>query len=130
MPRILVVDDHFYNVKLLEARLLMADYEVAVAGSGVEALSMIGELRPDLVLLDVMMPGMDGYEVTRRIRRDPITASLPVILVSALDKPSDRQAGLDAGADDFLIKPVDDVDLFPAIRRFASGSHAQRRQKA
>jgi two-component system cell cycle response regulator len=131
MPaRILVVDDHFYNVKLLEARLLLAGYEVGVAGGGPEALSKIGDFQPDLVLLDVMMPGMDGYEVTRRIRRDPETADLPVILVSALDKRSDREAGLEAGADDFLTKPVEDAQLLPAVRRFARGSRARRLQKA
>jgi two-component system cell cycle response regulator len=118
MARVLVVDDTFYNVKLLEARLQIAGYEVVTAANGEEALARIEQARPDLVLLDVMMPGMDGYEVCRRIRQNPATAQLPVVMVTALDKPSDRDAGMAAGADDYLTKPVEDNALFPAVRRF------------
>jgi len=115
--RVLVVDDTFHNVKLLEARLQIASYEVETAFSGAEALEKIARRLPDLVLLDVMMPGMDGYEVCRRLRQSAATAHLPIVMVTALDKASDRDAGLEAGADDYLIKPIDDDVLFPAIRR-------------
>jgi two-component system cell cycle response regulator len=115
--RVLVVDDNFLNVKLLEELLKSASYEVATAMSGEAALEKLRQSRPDIVLLDVMMPGMDGYEVCRRIRQNERTARLPVIMVTALDKPSDREMGFVAGADDFLNKPVDENVLFPAMRR-------------
>ena len=114
---ILVVDDTFHNVKLLEARLQIADYDVMSASSGEEALAQLGRRIPDIVLLDIMMPGMDGYEVCRRIRQNPATAALPVVMVTALDKQSDRDMALAVGADDFLTKPVEDSVLFPIIRR-------------
>jgi len=110
--RVLVVDDTLLNVKLLEAMLKAQNYEVACAFNGSDALARIDERKPDIVLLDVMMPGMDGYEVCRQIRKNPKTADLPVIMVTALDKSTDRDAGLAAGADDFLVKPVDDKVLF------------------
>jgi two-component system cell cycle response regulator len=113
----LVVDDNIYNVKLLEARLLVEGYLVVTAFNGEEALAAVDLRKPDIVLLDVMMPGMDGFEVCRRIRANPQTASLPVIMVTALDKLSDREAGMAAGADDFLTKPVEVELLFPAMRR-------------
>lgn len=113
----LVVDDNFYNVKLLEARLQVQGYLVATAFGGEEALAQIEAFNPQIVLLDVMMPGMDGYEVCRRIRQNPATAHLPVVMVTALDKPSDRDAAMAAGADGFLTKPVEDDMLFPMIRR-------------
>src|ERR1700742_4093788 len=115
--RVLVVDDNIVNVKLLEELLKSASYEVATAMSGEAALEKVGQSRPDIVLLDVMMPGMDGYEVCRRIRQSEKTARLPVILVTALDKASDREEGLAAGADDFINKPLEDDVLFPAMRR-------------
>jgi two-component system cell cycle response regulator len=114
--RVLVVDDILSNVKLLEAKLTAEYFEVATAYGGVEALAKIEEQAPDIVLLDVMMPGMDGFEVCRRIKREPKTAHLPVVMVTALDQPADRVAGLDAGADDFLTKPVDDAALFARVR--------------
>ncbi len=115
--RVLVVDDNFVNVKLLEELLKSASYQVATALSGEAALEKVRQSRPDIVLLDVMMPGMDGYEVCRRIRQSEKAARLPVIMVTALDKPGDREMGLAAGADDFLNKPVDDGVLLPAMRR-------------
>src|ERR1700710_3109191 len=114
--RVLVVDDILSNVKLLEAKLT-AEYFHAVRGvGGVEWLAKIDEAAPDIVLLDVMMPGMEGLEVCRRIKNNPKTAHIPVVMVTALDQPSDRVAGLDAGADDFLTKPVDDAALFARVR--------------
>src|ERR1700742_784231 len=114
--RVLVVDDILSNVKLLEAKLTAEYFEVVTAFNGLECLARIEEAAPDIVLLDVMMPGMDGFEVCRRIKSDPRTAHIPVVMVTALDQPSDRVAGLDAGADDFLTKPVDDAALFARVR--------------
>src|SRR5271165_2265154 len=114
--RVLVVDDILSNVKLLEAKLTAEYFEVVTAFNGEEALAKVEERSPDIVLLDVMMPGMDGFEVCRRIKANPKVAHVPVVMVTALDQPSDRVAGLDAGADDFLTKPVDDSALFARVR--------------
>ena len=114
--RVLVVDDVPPNVKLLEAKLTSEYFDVLTAFSGPEALDVIGREHPDIILLDVMMPGMDGFEVCRRIKTDPATAHIPVVMVTALDQPSDRVAGLEAGADDFLTKPVQDLALFARVR--------------
>ena len=114
--RVLVVDDILANVKLLEARLTAEYFEVVSAYSGAEALGKMEACDPDIILLDVMMPGMDGFEVCRKIKSNPRTAHIPVVMVTALDQPSDRVAGLDAGADDFLTKPVDDAALFARVR--------------
>jgi two-component system cell cycle response regulator len=114
--RVLVVDDILSNVKLLEAKLTAEYFEVVTAFNGLEALARVEECEPDIILLDVMMPGMDGFEVARRIKSNPKTAHVPVVMVTALDQPSDRVAGLDAGADDFLTKPVDDSALFARVR--------------
>jgi two-component system cell cycle response regulator len=114
--RVLVVDDILSNVKLLEAKLAAEYFEVASAFNGLEALAKVEEQPPDIVLLDVMMPGMDGFEVCRRIKQNPKTAHLPVVMVTALDQPADRVAGLEAGADDFLTKPVDDAALLARVR--------------
>ena len=114
--RVLVVDDILSNVKLLEAKLSAEYFDVVTAFNGLECLARVAEAAPDIVLLDVMMPGMDGFEVCRRIKGDPKTAHVPVVMVTALDQPSDRVAGLEAGADDFLTKPVDDAALFARVR--------------
>jgi two-component system cell cycle response regulator len=114
--RVLVVDDILSNVKLLEAKLTAEYFEVVTAFNGAECLAKMEEAAPDIVLLDVMMPGMDGFEVCRRIKANPKCAHVPVVMVTALDQPSDRVAGLDAGADDFLTKPVDDAALFARVR--------------
>ena len=114
--RVLVVDDVPPNVKLLEAKLTSEYFDVLTAYSGPEALEVISREHPDIVLLDVMMPGMDGFEVCRRIKSDKTTAHIPVVMVTALDQPSDRVAGLEAGADDFLTKPVQDLALFARVR--------------
>ena len=114
--RVLVVDDVPPNVKLLEAKLTSEYFDVLTAYSGPEALDVTSREHPDIILLDVMMPGMDGFEVCRRIKADPATAHIPVVMVTALDQPSDRVAGLEAGADDFLTKPVQDLALFARVR--------------
>ncbi len=114
--RILVVDDVEANVRLLQARLEAEYYDVLTARDGPEALKVAAEASPDLILLDVMMPGMDGFEVCRRLRADTSTRHIPVVMVTALDGRRDRLTGLDAGADDFLTKPIDEVTLFARVR--------------
>ena len=114
--RILVVDDISANVKLLEARLTAEYFDVVTAMSGPEALAMCRAAQCDIVLLDVMMPDMDGFEVCRRLKADPVTHHIPVIMVTALDQPADRVRGLEAGADDFLTKPVSETALIARVR--------------
>ncbi len=117
--RILVVDDILPNLKLLEARLSAEYYDVLTAMSGAEAIPICQQGLCDIVLTDVMMPGMDGFELCRRLKADPATAHIPVVIVTALNQPSDRLKGLDAGADDFLTKPVDEVALVARVRSLA-----------
>jgi len=104
--KILVVDDTPQNVKLLGDLLRAKGYEVTTAASGEQALESIARQPPDLVLLDIMMPGISGYEVCRKIRENPATALLPVVLATSLDPNQERVKGIEAGADDFLSKPV------------------------
>ena len=114
--RVLVVDDIPANVKLLEARLSAEYFDVVTAMNGIDALAICERAECDIVLLDVMMPDMDGFEVCRRLKSNPLTHHLPVVMVTALDQPSDRVRGLDSGADDFLTKPVSDVALIARVR--------------
>jgi two-component system cell cycle response regulator len=114
--RVLVVDDVPANVKLLEARLSAEYFDVLTAMSGREALEICERAECDIVLLDVMMPDMDGFEVCRRLKASLTTHHIPVVIVTALDQPSDRVRGLEAGADDFLTKPVSDVALIARVR--------------
>jgi two-component system cell cycle response regulator len=114
--RVLVVDDLEPNVKLLEAKLRAEYFDVITASSGREAVDRAKAEQPDIVLLDVMMPGMDGFEACRIMKAAPETAHIPIVMVTALDQQADRVAGLEAGADDFLTKPVEDVALFARVR--------------
>ncbi|HEV7306219.1 PleD family two-component system response regulator [Ensifer sp.] len=114
--RILVVDDVPANVKLLEARLLAEYFDVLTANDGYAALALCEKTPIDLVLLDIMMPGLDGFEVCERLKANPKTAHIPVVMVTALDQPSDRVRGLKAGADDFLTKPVNDLQLMSRVK--------------
>ncbi|MBL4616481.1 MAG: PleD family two-component system response regulator [Robiginitomaculum sp.] len=114
--RILVVDDMEPNIRVLSAKLEAEYYEVISANSGAAAIALAREQQPDLILLDVMMPQMDGFETCRRLKADPITQHIPVVMVTALDQQTDRVDGLQAGADDFLSKPIDDVALFARVR--------------
>jgi two-component system cell cycle response regulator len=114
--RVLVVDDLEPNVKLLEAKLRAEYFDVIPAFSGIEAVERAKKEQPDIILLDVMMPGMDGFEACRLIKAAPETAHIPIIMVTALDQQADRVAGLSAGADDFLTKPVEDVALFARVK--------------
>jgi two-component system cell cycle response regulator len=117
--RVLVVDDVAANVKLLEARLSAEYFDVVTAMNGKDALAICERAECDIVLLDVMMPDMDGFEVCRRLKSNPATHHIPVVMVTALDQVSDRVRGLEAGADDFLTKPVPDVALIARVRSLA-----------
>ena len=114
--RILVVDDIEANARLREAKLTAEYYDVLTASKGPEALARAAAEEPDIILLDVMMPGMDGFQVCRRLKDDPATRHIPVVLVTALDGRDDRIQGLEAGADEFLTKPIDEVMLLARVR--------------
>jgi two-component system cell cycle response regulator len=117
--RVLIVDDVEANVRLLEAKLSLEYFDTLSATSGEEALKRAQRERPDIILLDVMMPCMDGYEVCRRLKDSAETRHIPVILVTALDEREERLKGLEAGAEDFLTKPIDDVQLIARVKSLA-----------
>ncbi len=114
--RVLVVDDILPNVKLLEAKLSGEYFDVITASSGAEAIQKAEKESPDIILLDVMMPGMDGFETCQRLKSSPATAHIPVVMVTALTDATDRVRGLESGADDFLSKPVNDIALMARVR--------------
>lgn len=114
--RVLVVDDILPNVKLLEAKLASEYYDVLTATSGKEALEKVAAESPDIVLLDVMMPEMDGFEVCSKIKSNPETSHIPVVMVTALTDTEDKVKGLESGADDFLSKPINDTALMARVR--------------
>lgn len=114
--KLLVVDDSPDNLEVLSSRLRFRGYEVETATSGIGALEQVNRSHPDLILLDVMMPDLDGYEVTRRIKNDPQIPFTPIILVTARDSTQDKVAGLDAGADDYLTKPINFPELEARVR--------------
>jgi DNA-binding response OmpR family regulator len=114
--KILVVDDTPQNVKLLGDLLTAKGFTAVTAASGEEALEKLAQERPALVLLDIMMPGLSGYDVCRRIRAEPSTALLPVVLVTSLDPHEERIKGIEAGADDFVQKPFNHAELLARVR--------------
>src|SRR6266699_4093091 len=114
--RVLVVDDVELNVRLLTAKLASEYFEVVSADNGPTALDMVEAEMPDIILLDVMMPRMDGFEVCRRLKANPRTTDIPVVMVTALSDVADRLRGLESGADEFLTKPVNDTELFARVR--------------
>jgi len=115
-PVILIVDDHLQDIELLEAHLVPQGYEIVKATNGEEALGKLSGNPIDLILLDILMPGMDGFEVTRRVRQDNKYRLLPIILITALRETEDRVKGIEAGCDDFISKPVDKMELFARVR--------------
>ncbi len=116
-PRVLVVDDDPQVLKLLRLNFEMEGYDVDAATDGSEALAAAARRRPDAVVCDVMMPGMDGLEVVRRIREDPELADIPIVVVSAKAQRSDMREGVKAGADEYVTKPFDPQDVLDAVAR-------------
>ena len=114
-PRILVVDDEDRNLRLMEAMLIPLGYEVVLARDGLEALDTVRKIPPDVILLDIMMPRMDGFEVARRLKEDEGTEIIPVVMVTALKDVADRVKALEVGADDFLSKPIDKSELIATV---------------
>jgi two-component system alkaline phosphatase synthesis response regulator PhoP len=115
-PVVLVVDDNQQNLELLQAYLEDMDCETVPAHDGIEALEIIGNSPPDLILLDVMMPKMSGFEVCKRIKNDPRTRDIPIIMVTALNEFGDIERGIDSGTDDFLSKPVNKLELVTRVK--------------
>ena len=114
--RILVVDDEVRNIKLLDSLLRPEGYEITHARSGPETLEVVARDQPDLILLDVMMPGMDGFAVAGKLKLDPVTKAIPIIMVTSLDDRSSRLAALNMGAEEFLTKPIDRAELWVRVR--------------
>ena len=117
---ILIVDDSETNIDIL-VDLLADEYDVAVAMDGESALEIVVDDKPDLILLDIMMPGIDGYEVCKRLKDDSGTANIPVVFLSALTDEGDKQRGLALGAVDFITKPLDIAEIREKVKKYLSG---------
>jgi CheY-like chemotaxis protein len=115
-PRVLIADDNPQGVELLEAYLSQSDYDVATAADGEETLRQVRQWQPDLLLLDIMMPKISGFEVCKRLRADPATRDIAVLMITALDQPSDVERAVEAGTDDFLTKPINKTELLLRVR--------------
>ena len=122
-PVVLVVDDNQQNLELLQAYLEDVDCETVPARDGLEAMEIIGKKSPDLILLDVMMPKMSGFEVCKRIKNDPKTADIPIIMVTALNEFGDIERGIDSGTDDFISKPVNKLELTTRVKTMLKLKH-------
>ena len=122
-PKIVIADDNLQNVELLEAYLSDVDCEIRTAFDGEETLRVVHEFEPDLLLLDVMMPRLSGFEVCRKLRTDPATEDILILMVTALNEASDFERGVQAGTDDFLTKPVNKVELLCRIRSLLRVRH-------
>jgi len=120
---VLVVDDNLQNLELLQAYLEDMDCKTLPAHDGIEALEIIADNPPDLILLDVMMPKMSGFEVCRRIKNDPKTTDIPVIMVTALNEFGDIERGIDSGTDDFISKPVNKLELLTRVKTMLKLKH-------
>ncbi len=115
-PKILIVDDNIPNLELLQAYLEDSDYDIEQAQDGYQAIEMIDADKPDLVILDVMMPKISGFEVCKKLKNDPKTADLPIIMVTALSEMGDIERAIDCGTDDFLSKPVNRIELLTRVK--------------
>ena len=120
--KILIVDDELIGRQLIQAILMVGGYEPILAANGFEAISMATEYKPDLILLDIMMPNMNGFEVTKRIRQDNQLKHIPILMVSALDDRNSKMSGLNAGANDYIAKPFEKIDILSKIRKLLSNS--------
>jgi len=125
--RVLIVDDNLQNLELLEAYLEIPGIETVRATSGQEALLLVEREKPDLMLLDIMMPRMSGFEVCKKLKGNPATADLPVIMVTALTEVSDVERSVEVGADDFVSKPVNRQDLVERVTRLLKDRETRRR---
>jgi CheY-like chemotaxis protein len=125
-PRVLIADDNPQGVELLEAYLSDCAYEIATAADGEETLRKIQQWHPDLILLDIMMPKISGFEVCKRLRADPATHSIAVLMITALDQPSDIERAVEAGTDDFLTKPINKTELLLRVRSVLKSRLKQR----
>ena len=123
IPTVLVVDDNQENLELLQAYLEDIDCEAVSARDGLEALDIISGNPPDLILLDVMMPKMSGFEVCKRLKNDPKTSDIPIIMVTALNEFGDIERGIDSGTDDFISKPVNKLELLTRVRTMLKLKH-------
>ena len=123
LPIILVVDDDQQNLELVQAYLEDIECETVAAHDGIEALERVAKDKPDLILLDVMMPKMSGFEVCRRLKVDPATSNIPVIMVTALNEFGDIERGIDSGTDDFVSKPINKLELLTRIRTMLKLKH-------
>jgi two-component system cell cycle response regulator len=123
LPVILVVDDDQQNLELVQAYLEDLECETVAARDGIEALEIVAGAKPDLILLDVMMPKMSGFEVCRRLKDDPATSGIPVIMVTALNEFGDIERGIDSGTDDFVSKPINKLELLTRIRTMLKLKH-------
>jgi two-component system alkaline phosphatase synthesis response regulator PhoP len=123
LPIILVVDDDQQNLELVQAYLEDIECETVAARDGIEALDLVARAKPDLILLDVMMPKMSGFEVCRRLKDDPDTGQIPVIMVTALNEFGDIERGIDSGTDDFVSKPINKLELLTRIRTMLKLKH-------
>ncbi len=131
LPLILVVDDNQQNLELIQAYLEDLECETAAARDGIEALEMVAQRKPDLILLDVMMPRMSGFEVCRRLKNNPETGDIPVIMVTALNEFGDIERGIDSGTDDFVSKPINRLELLTRIKTMLKLKHlSDRLQRA
>jgi len=125
-PRVLIADDNAQGVELLEAYLGDYDYEIRTAADGEETLRQVAAWHPDLILLDIMMPRISGFEVCKRLRADPATRDIAVLMVTALDQPSDIERAIDAGTTDFVSKPIEKNTLLLRVRSLLSSRQYKR----
>jgi PleD family two-component response regulator len=125
-PRVLIVDDNPQNADLMEAYLSACDYDLRTATDGEQTLRDVAAWQPDLVLLDIMMPKISGFEVCKRLRADPATHDIAVLMVTALDQPSDIERAVEAGTDDFLSKPINKNELLLRVRSLLRARLYQR----
>jgi two-component system, OmpR family, alkaline phosphatase synthesis response regulator PhoP len=123
ISRVLIADDNLQNCELLDAYLADEPYEIAMAYDGQETLAKVAEFQPDLILLDIMMPKLSGYEVCQRLRKDPSTRDIPVLMVTALNEMGDIEKAVQAGADDFLTKPVNRLELLTRVKSLLRVRH-------